>query len=156
MTTNNDKWRWTAIDNDEWQRTAINNDNWQQIAMDGRRWRISNTTMTTKKIDGNCDNNTAEQSTVASCAAMVCKKEERIFFFTLCFFKNYLLPLELLQGQLTTWLQSQKHTRLHNLDANVKSHVQRKQMYVGLHHMMQILYYNQTLCVYVCVRVPKT
>jgi len=26
-------------------------------------------------------------------------------------------------------------------------------MYVGLHHLVQILYYNQTLCVCVCVCV---
>jgi hypothetical protein len=26
-------------------------------------------------------------------------------------------------------------------------------MYVGLHHLVQILYYNQTLCVCACVRV---
>jgi hypothetical protein len=29
-------------------------------------------------------------------------------------------------------------------------------MYVGLHHLMQIFYYNQTLCMCVCVHAPKT
>ncbi len=43
---------------------------------------------------------------------------------------------KLLQGQLTTWLQAQKHTRVHNPDANFKTHVQRKQVYVGLHHLV--------------------
>jgi len=36
---------------------------------------------------------------------------------------------------------------MQNLDANLKTHVQGKQVYVGLHHLVQILYYNQTLCV---------
>ncbi len=31
-----------------------------------------------------------------------------------------------------------------------KTHVQKKQMYVGLHHLVLILYYNQTLCA--CMR----
>jgi hypothetical protein len=43
---------------------------------------------------------------------------------------------------------------VHNPDANFKTHVQGKQVYVGLHHLVQILYYKQTLCV--CVCVPKT
>ncbi len=44
---------------------------------------------------------------------------------------------------------------MHNPNANLKTHVQRKQMYVGLHHLVQILYCNQTLCVCVLAR-PKT
>jgi hypothetical protein len=59
----------------------------------------------------------------------------------------------LLQGLFTTWLQTQKHTWVHNPNANLKTHVQGKQVYVGLHHLVQILYYNQTLCVCVCVCV---
>jgi hypothetical protein len=46
-----------------------------------------------------------------------------------------LLLLELLQGLLTTWLQAQKHTWVHNPDVNLQTHVQGKQMYVGLHHL---------------------
>jgi hypothetical protein len=62
----------------------------------------------------------------------------------------------MLQGLLTTLLQAQKHIGVHSPDANLKTHVQGKQVYVGLHHLVQILYYNQTLCVCVCVRAPKT
>jgi hypothetical protein len=43
---------------------------------------------------------------------------------------------------------------MHNLDANLQTHVQGKQVYVGLHHLVQIMYCNQTLCV--CVCAPKT
>ncbi len=32
----------------------------------------------------------------------------------------------------------------------IKTHVQGKQVYVGLHHLVQILYCNQTLCVCTC------
>ncbi len=39
---------------------------------------------------------------------------------------------------------------MHNPYANVKTHVQGKQVYVGLHHLVHILYCNQTLCVCVC------
>ncbi len=39
---------------------------------------------------------------------------------------------------------------MHNLDVKLKTHVQGKQVYVGLHHLVQILYYDQTLCVCVC------
>jgi hypothetical protein len=82
-----------------------------------------------------------------SSIVMVCKREERIYLFSFFF----LLLLELLHGLLTTWLQAQKHTRMHSPNANLKTLVQRKQIYVGLHHLVQILYYNQTLCVCVCV-----
>ncbi len=78
----------------------------------------------------------------------------REFFFLLLrvFFYSLLLLLpKLLQGLLATWLQAQKHTRVHSLDVNLKTHAQEKQMYVGLHHLVQILYCNQTLCVCVCV-----
>jgi hypothetical protein len=47
-------------------------------------------------------------------------------------------------------MQAQKPTRVHSPNANLKTHVQRKQLYVGLHHLVQILYYNQTLCVCAC------
>jgi hypothetical protein len=95
----------------------------------------------------------AKQSVSINSAMMVCKREERIFFF---YFVFLFIILELLQGLFVTWLQVQKHTGIHNPDANLKTHVQGKQMYVGLHHLVQILYYNQTLCVCVCVSVPKT
>jgi len=50
--------------------------------------------MTTKTIDDKCDdNNAAEQSTVASCAAMACRKEEINFVFTLCFLKKIIFFL---------------------------------------------------------------
>ncbi len=52
------------------------------------------------------------------------KRKKNFFSFTSCFFLEFLLLLlllpELLQGLLTTWLQIQKHTRVHNLDANFK------------------------------------
>jgi hypothetical protein len=40
---------------------------------------------------------------------------------------------------------------MHKPNANLKTHVQGKQMYVGFHQLVQILYCNQTLCVCVCV-----
>jgi hypothetical protein len=89
-------------------------------------------------------------------ATMMCRRDKRNFFLLLHDFYYYyslllfLLP-ELLQGLLTTWLQAQKHIGMHSPNVDLKTHVQRKQMYVGLHHMVQILYYNQTLCVCVCV-----
>jgi len=80
------------------------------------------------------------------------KKREKFISSTSCFFFFFLL--ELLQGLLTTWLQVQKHIGMHSPNANLKTHVQGKQVYVGLHHLVQILYYNQTLCVCACV-LPK-
>jgi hypothetical protein len=79
-------------------------------------------------------------------------------FYFYCYFLLLLLFPKLLQGQLTTWLQAKKHTGVHKPDANLKTHVQGKEVYVGLHHLVQILYCNQTLCVCVCVcvRAPKT
>jgi len=41
-----------------------------------------------------------------------------------------------------TKVQVQKHTRVQSQDANLKTHVQGKQVYVGLHHLVQILYCN--------------
>jgi formate/nitrite transporter FocA (FNT family) len=103
-------------------------------------------------MDDNCTrDNAIELSTSMSFVVMVCKKEKRIFFLLLrVFFLKIILLLllpKLLQGLLTTWLQAQKHTRVHSLDANLKTHVKGKQMYVGLHHLVQIVYCNQTLCV---------
>jgi hypothetical protein len=40
---------------------------------------------------------------------------------------------------------------MHSPDVNLKTHVQGKQVYVGLHHLVQILYCNQTMCVCVCM-----
>jgi hypothetical protein len=98
-------------------------------------------------------NNDAEWSTSMSSTVMACKREKIIFFLLLSvffFFNFFLLLPKLLQGLLTTWLQIQKHTRMHNPYVNLKTHVKGKQVYVGLHHVVQILYYNQTLCVCVC------
>jgi len=69
-------------------------------------------------------------------AVMACKRE--FFFCTSCFIYLfiYLFILELLQGQLTTWMQPQKHTIVHCPDVNFKTHVQGKQVYVGLYHLM--------------------
>jgi len=39
------------------------------------------------------------------------------------------------------------------LDVNFKTHIQGKQMYVGLHHLVHILYYKQTFYVCVCTCV---
>jgi hypothetical protein len=88
-----------------------------------------------------------------------CVEKNRIFFFSYSvflffFYSLILLLLELLQRLLTTWLQAQKHTRVCNPDAHLQTHVQGKQVYVGLHHMVQILYCNQNLCVCVLL-IPK-
>jgi hypothetical protein len=125
---------------------TIDNDyNWQ------RSWRIAMVN------DCDCDGAT-EWSASMSSTTMAWRREEIFFCLPLCVFFNYyyyfLLPPERLQGQLTTWLQAQKHTWVHSLDVNLKTHVQGKQVYVGLHHLVQILYCNQTLCV--CVYAPKT
>jgi hypothetical protein len=89
------------------------------------------------------------------------KRRKKCFSSTSCFFFNYfyslllclfLLP-KLLQGLLITWLQVKKHIGVHSPYVNLKTHVQGKQVYVGLHHLVQILYCNQTLCVCVCVCV---
>jgi len=77
-------------------------------------------------------------------------------FYFYCYSLLLLLFPKLLQGQLTTWLQAKKHTGVHKPNANLKTHVQGKEVYVGLHHLVQILYCNQTLCVCVCVCAPKT
>jgi hypothetical protein len=103
-------------------------------------------------------NGTIERSTFESSAVMACKRKEIFFSSTSCFYYYYYSLLfflfrELLQGLLTTWLQAQKNTRVHNPNANLKTHVQGKQIYVGLHHLVQFLYCNQTLCVCVCVCV---
>jgi len=39
---------------------------------------------------------------------------------------------------------------MHNPDANLETCVQGKQVYAGLHHLVQILYYNHLVCVCVC------
>jgi len=100
--------------------------------------------------NGDCtDDDTAKQSMSASSTMMVCR---RIFFFFFSYFMFFCFLLsKLLHGLLTTWLQAQKHTKVHSPDANLKTHEQGKQVYVGLHHLVQILYYNQTLCVCVCM-----
>jgi hypothetical protein len=104
----------------------------------------------------------AKWFTFVSSVAMACWTEKNFFFYFMFFlYYSFILFLpQLLKGKFTTWLQAQKHTRVHSPDGNVKTHVQRKQMYVGLHHLVQILYCNQTLCVCVCVcvcvRAPKT
>jgi hypothetical protein len=55
------------------------------------------------------------------------EKRKKIFFsFYFMFFFNYsffLLIPKLLQGLFTTWLQVQKHTGVHNLDVDLKTHV---------------------------------
>jgi hypothetical protein len=107
---------------------------------------------TTTVMDCN-DNYTAEWSTSVSFATMVCKRKERKKFFLLrvfVYFLLYFLLPKLLQGLFTTWLQAQKRTRVHNPNANFKTHVQGNEVYLGLHHVVQILNYNQTLCVCVC------
>jgi len=106
----------------------------------------------TKQMDDNYANDSIiEWSTSASFVAMACRREFFFFYFLFFLFSFFLfLLLELLQGLLTTWLQAQKHIGMHNPYANVKTHVQGKQVYVGLHHLVHILYCNQTLCVCVC------
>jgi hypothetical protein len=102
------------------------------------------------------DDDDVEWFVSTSSAVMACKTEKRYFFFYFMFFLKKILLLllfllELLQGLRTTWLQVQKHIGVHTLDVNLKAHLQGKQVYVGLHHLVQILYWNQTLCVCVCV-----
>jgi hypothetical protein len=124
--------------------------------------RTSNKTATNvgqnrTKPNDNC-NNIVEHSTFISSTTMACVRKKRIFFVLLCVFFNYLLLLilpKLLQGLLTTWLQAQKHIGMHSPNANLKTHVQGKQIYVGLHHLTLILYSIKP-CVCVCVGVPKT
>jgi hypothetical protein len=114
---------------------------------------------TLDKIDWNGMERTTLQSNLHPWALQQWHAKKKIiyFSFTSCFFYSFLLLPKLLQGLLITWLQAQKHIGVHNPDVNLKTHVQGKQVYVKLHHMVQILYYNQTLCVCVCVcvRVPK-
>jgi hypothetical protein len=67
------------------------------------------------------------------------QKKREIFFFLLRFFVYFLLLFllpKLLQGLFTTWLQAQKHTKVHSRDLNLKNHVQGNQVYLGLHHLM--------------------
>jgi hypothetical protein len=124
-------------------------------------WRMSNKIMT--NIRRNCNGCRMEKN--GRHYKVICVREfynddmqnRKEFFFLLLrvFFYSLLVLLpELLQGLLTTWLQAKKHIGVHSPDANFKIHVQGKQVYMGLHHLVQILYYNQTLCV--CVRVAKT
>ncbi len=57
------------------------------------------------------------------------KKKKKFFSYFVFFYKNFLLLfliLELLQGLLNTWLQAQKHTRVHNPNVNLKTHVEGK------------------------------
>jgi hypothetical protein len=52
------------------------------------------------------------------------KRRGKCFSSTSCFFSSSLLLFpELLQGLLTTWLQAKKHTRVHNPNVNLKTHV---------------------------------
>jgi hypothetical protein len=84
------------------------------------------------------------------------KKKKKIpsisCFYLFIYFLLFLLP-KVLHGLFTTWQQAQKHTRVHSPDANLKTCAQGKQVYVGLHHLVQILYYNQLVCVCVCACV---
>ncbi len=126
--------------------------------------RQNKTKWTTITTDINRTSNDATKWSmfVSSTTMAWCKKEERfffsyfvcVFFFILFFFQNCYKGYSLRDYKL------KKHTWLHNSDANLKTHVQGKQVYVGLHHLVQILYCNQTLCVCVCVcvrvRAPKT
>jgi hypothetical protein len=88
--------------------------------------------------NGTDSDNVVEWSTSMSSATMTCKRKEIIIFLILHFFLYSLLFSKLLQGLLTTWLQAQKHTRIHSPYVNLKTHVQGKQMYVGLHHLVHI------------------
>jgi hypothetical protein len=63
------------------------------------------------------------------------------------------LLLKLLHRLPTTLLQVEKQIGMHSLDASLQTRVQKRQVYVGLHHLVQMLHCNQTLCV--CVRAPK-
>jgi hypothetical protein len=126
---------------------------------DGCRMKLRRMSNETKWNETDNDDAT-EQSTSPNFVAMACKGKERIFFLYFMFYYYYyfilfcllllllLLLLKLRQGLLARWLQAQKHTWVHSPDANLKTHVQGKQMYVGLHHLVQILYCNQTLCVW--------
>jgi hypothetical protein len=150
----NERWQTVIDDNGWWTTTVMDGNGWRMaIATDNDgygRWMTTDDdydewkqwwTVITITLNNDCISAT-KWSTFASSTAMACRKEEFIYFYLFsisCFFLLYilfLLLLELLQGQLTTWLQVQKHTRVHSLDANFKTHVQGKQMYVGLHHLV--------------------
>jgi hypothetical protein len=80
-------------------------------------------------------------------------QKKRFFSFISCFFLNnfffFFFP-KLLQGLLITWLQAQKHTGVHSPYVNLQTRVQGKQMYVGLHCLVQTLYCNHLVCVCAC------
>jgi len=95
---------------------------------DGRRmeWQEQN-----EWTDGDCDDDgIIERSVFANSTTMACKRKKIILKIIYIYFP------ELLHGLFTTCLQTQKHIGVHNLDANFKTHVQGKQVYVGLHHLV--------------------
>jgi hypothetical protein len=98
---------------------------------DERRTKLQQTSDGTngRTNDNYVDNDVVNRSMSMNFVAMAFKRKKRILFFSISCFFNFLflfLLLELLQGLFTTWLQAQKHTRMHSLDANLKTHVQGK------------------------------
>jgi hypothetical protein len=57
----------------------------------------------------------------------------------------------MLQTLLITWLQAQKHTWVHNPNANLKTHVQGKQVYGVASSNVNLVQQSNLVCVYVCV-----
>jgi hypothetical protein len=76
-----------------------------------------------------------------------------IYFFLLGFLNYYsllLLVLELLQWQFITWLQAPKHTRMHNPDVNLKTHVQGNQVCGVASHGTNLVLQSNLVCVCMC------
>jgi hypothetical protein len=78
----------------------------------------------------NCiGNHVVKRSALVSSTTMAFKTKEnrkKSFYFMFFFLSLLLLP-KLLQRLFITWLQTQKHIRVHSLDANLKTHVQGNQ-----------------------------
>jgi hypothetical protein len=101
-------------------------------------WTKLRRTSNKMEWNGTDGDNAVKQSTFTNSITMACEKKKRIFFLSCLFIYSVLLIFlpELLQGLLITRLQAQKHTRVHSPDANLKTHVQGKQVCVGLHHLV--------------------
>jgi ATP-dependent Zn protease len=138
--------RWNG--NKHWTKSQWTLDRTIQNEANKMEW-----TMTTMDC---VSNNIREQSASANSAMMTCWKEEFFFFLPLCVFFLIIFFFFFFQSYYKGYsFHDCKLKNTHKCTAQMlTSKPMYKQMYVGLHHLMQILYYNQTLCV--CVHVPKT
>jgi len=126
------EWQWTSdeimtnVRWNEWTDNDCDSDNrWLQWWQWRLQWWGPMTMMTT--TDDFISNNAKERSASANFVVMVCRRGDNFIFLLLrVFYLNFLLFPKLLHELLTTWLQVQKHIRVHNPDANLKTHVQGK------------------------------